>query len=174
MRRKIIPLILLLGLSSLANAKDSGHGTVNMEGSIIDSACAVDTKSRYQVVDMHSQPLSEMISDGRAYDYPFSIHLINCSLVHAGHQTESWQAFQVTFDGKVDGDNFGLDGDAEGISLQIHDDGGNVSHPGIAMPARSLKPGDMTLNYTMSLISNDKGLKSGSFHTTVRYKLDYY
>lgn len=173
-----IPLFaLLMSLYSYsAVAKDQGHGTVTMNGAIIDSACSVDTNSRYQTIDMLSQPISEIISEGSGLSRPFSIKLINCQLsrTESHHQGESWSYFQVTFDGENDSSIFGLTGDAQGVALEISDEYGNVATPGIPMPSNNIEEGSMEMKYKMRLMGNREPLKSGEYHTTVRYKIDYY
>ncbi|HEJ0318276.1 TPA: type 1 fimbrial protein [Klebsiella aerogenes] len=158
-------------------AKDQGHGVVHMHGEILDTACNVDTASRDQTIDMGTQPVSELISQGVGLARPFSIRLMNCVLTRIGHNSkplDDWSKFQVTFDGTHDSDAFGVDGDARGVALQILDEAGNTAVPGEPLPACPLVPGRMQLNYTLRLIGNGDTLQAGTYHTTVRYKLDYY
>lgn len=51
-----------------------GEGRVNMQGSIIDTACAIAVESREQTIDMGITPLSEIIRDGhgRTKNFPLS------------------------------------------------------------------------------------------------------
>ncbi|TFZ52759.1 type 1 fimbrial protein [Serratia proteamaculans] len=166
--------LAILFSSPVGFAADQGHGRVTMNGSIIDSACALDTESRYQTIDMLTQPASEIISEGFGHSRPFTLHLINCQLQQADNPTESWQHFAITFDGIKSSTGFGINGDAEGIALQIRDANGNIAEPGMSMPVSDLTAGEMSLNYTMRLVGNGENLKSGSYHSAIRYKLDYY
>ncbi|OKB67959.1 pilin [Serratia marcescens] len=165
----------LFSLSSFATqAANSvqGWGRVNMQGSIIDTACAIAVESREQTIDMEVVPLAEIIRDGQGHSKPFSIELVNCILERAGK--EDWKQFQVTFDGDADGGLFGVRGDASGIALQIVDPYGNIAIPGRPMPLHDIVPGNMQLNYTLKLVANNHALKAGDYFSSVRFKLDYF
>ncbi|MGJ3356003.1 type 1 fimbrial protein, partial [Providencia sp. Je.9.19] len=45
-------------------ANDAGHGRVNMQGAIIDTACAIAVESRDQVIDMDVIPFADVLRDG--------------------------------------------------------------------------------------------------------------
>ncbi|MGG4661828.1 fimbrial protein [Providencia vermicola] len=153
-------------------ASDAGHGRVNMQGAIIDTACAIAVESREQVIDMGVIPFSTVLRDGHGRSQPFSIALINCVLERQGKP--DWRAFQVTFDGERDGDYFGVYGEARGVALRIMDEYGNQARPGKALPLRDLVLGDHVLNYTLTLMPNQRGLKAGAYFSTIRFKLDYF
>ncbi|ENZ7484579.1 fimbrial protein [Klebsiella aerogenes] len=164
-------------LAGSASAKDFGHGRVGMRGEILDSACGVDTESQDQTVDMLVQPLSEVIGSGSGIPRPFSIRLVNCSLQrHSPNNlpVDDWQYFKVTFDGIRNHGAFGVEGNARGVALQIRDAQGNIANPGQALPAGNIEPGTMQLNYTLRLVGDGENLSAGSYHSTIRYKLDYY
>lgn len=164
-------------LTGSVQAKDMGHGTVQMHGEILDTACSVDTASRDQTVDMPAQPVSDLISHKASLERPFSIRLTNCVLARISPNSkplDDWSKFQVTFDGNHDNNAFGVEGDGKGVALQIRDDVGNVAIPGEPLPAGTLMPGSMQLNYSLRLIGDGETLQAGTYHTTIRYKLDYY
>ncbi len=171
----------LLSLTLCSTCSDAAttydHGRVHMQGKIVDSACDVATESRDQTIDMLTHPISEILSEGTSLERPFSILLENCSLDRATtdpHAAGDWRYFQVTFDGARDGKNFAVDGDAEGVALQLRDEEGRVAIPGQAMPAGNVQPGAIRLKYTLRLIGNGHDLQAGAYHTTIRYRLDYY
>lgn len=171
-----IPVCLVL-LSCQANATDFGHGRVSMAGEIVDSACSVNTGSPDQTIDMLSQPVSEIVSENSGLSRPFSIKLENCSLERYSSKDQpidNYQYFQITFDGQRDDDAFGIDGEAQGVALQIRDANGNAAIPGQPLPADNIQQGSMVLNYTMRLIGDGDELQPGAYHSTIRYKLDYY
>lgn len=145
------------------------HGVVTMNGEIINSACNLDTPSRDQTIDMLTQPVSEIASEGTGLARPFDIQLENCNTSFSRNQY-----FRVTFDGKRDGTAFGVDGDAEGVGLQIRTKNGVVAVPGEAMPAEDIDDSSMRLKYTLRLIADGGDLQAGAYHTTIRYKIDYY
>jgi len=175
----VVPPSLLIILASFfsvsqASATFSGWGIVNMEGAIIDSACAISSESRDQTIDMDTVPTGEIIQEGFGRSKPFSIKLINCELTRPHSSLPGWQYFQVTFDGNVDGKFFGIDGDAKGIALEIKDSQGNSAIPGEAMPMREISHGSMKLDYTMRLVSNKQLLVSGRYKSSIRLKMAYY
>ncbi|UTO00475.1 fimbrial protein [Serratia nematodiphila] len=149
-----------------------GWGQVNMQGSIIDTACAIAVESREQTIDMDAVPLADIIRDGQGRSKPFSIELVNCVLERA--EKEDWKQFQVTFDGDGEGGLFDVRGDASGIALQIIDHYGNIAMPGRPMPLQDILSGSMQLNYTLKLVTNNHALKAGDYFSSLRFKLDYF
>lgn len=149
-----------------------GMGRVNMQGSIIDTACAIAVDSREQSIDMGVIPLADIVRDGHGHSKPFSIDLINCVLERPGK--ESWKSFQVTFDGDAEGGLFGVHGGASGVGLQISDDLGNIAFPGKALPLMGVVPGNRQLNYSLKLVANNHAVKSGDYFSSIRFKLDYF
>lgn len=173
----LVWLVLCLASSgALAkNAADQGHGKVSMQGSIIDTPCAIAVASREQVIDLMTIPLEQVIRDGAGPSKPFSIHLENCAFEQLSPNQQDWSHFMVTFDGPVtDGELFALYGGARGIGLEISDATGNRMQPGIASQAGLLQPGAMRLDYSLRLVGNHQKLRAGAYSTTVRFKLDYF
>ncbi|CAI1540145.1 fimbrial protein [Serratia proteamaculans] len=150
----------------------AGWGRLSMQGSIIDTACAIAVDSREQSIDMGVIPLADIIRDGQGHSKPFSIDLINCVLDHPGKA--DWKHFQVTFDGDPEGDLFGVRGGASGVGLQISDSQGNIVSPGKALPLVDIIPGAMQLNYSLKLVANNHTLKSGDYFSSIRFKVDYF
>ncbi|MGX1960596.1 fimbrial protein [Serratia proteamaculans] len=175
---KVMPsciLTLLLCVSSAQAAKQTqGWGRVNMQGAIIDTACAIAAGSREQVIDMETVPVADIIRDGQGVNKPFSIELINCVLTRPNNTLPDWKHFQVTFDGEADGALFGVQGEAKGVALQIADGKGNIATPGKPLPLGDISLGTMQLNYAMRLVSNNRSLRAGVYSSAVRFKLDYY
>lgn len=170
-------LLLLLGgmLSSAALAyPDMGHGDVALQGSILNAACTIDINSRDQSIDMGIIPVGEIVRNGRSVAKPFSIRLTNCVLHRTDSALPNWQYFEVTFDGNRDGELIGVDGEAEGIALQVSDELGNIAQPGVPLPSVMLTSSEKTLNYSLYLVPNYQKFKSGKYRTTVRFKMDYY
>lgn len=165
-------LLSLWGFSAQGAHSVQGWGRVNMQGSIIDTACAIAVESREQTIDMESVPLADIIRDGQGRSKPFSITLVNC--ITERPEKEDWKQFQVTFDGDVDGNLFGIRGEASGVALKITDAAGNIAEPGIPLPGDNIHPGSMTLNYNLKLVANSHALKAGDYFSFVRFKLDYF
>ena len=95
-------------------------------------------------------------------------------MANADPEKSNRQHFAVSFDGAADGNNFAVYGDAEGIAMQIVDDKGNTTTPGVPSPEINIIPTDMKLNYALRLVGNGKVLRAGAYYSSVRFKLDYY
>lgn len=166
----LIMTILPVGAETLP---DQGRGRVNMQGTIVDTACAIAVDSRDQTIDMEVVPLSDIIRDGQGRSKPFTIHLENCVLERSDDQSARRQ-FQVTFDGNAEGNLFGVQGDASGIALKIFDSVGNQAIPGSPLPFGNIAVGDMQLNYTLKIVANNNTLKAGGYFSIICFKLDYF
>lgn len=163
---------LLMSLAGVSQSADLGWGRVSMKGSIIDTACAIDLDSQYQDIGMVPVPVGEIARDGRGPDVSFSIRLVNCSL-------KLWRSerptLQVTFDGAAAGDGlFRVAGGGTGIGLLIADAQGVTAQPGSMMPALVQQEGSMRLDYVLRLMSDRGALHPGDYHTTLRFKLEYF
>ncbi|WP_432807444.1 fimbrial protein [Providencia vermicola] len=168
----VISFIFAMSIIDANAFSDAGQGRVNMQGAIIDTACAIAIDSREQTIDMDVIPFAEILRNGYSRSQFFSIHLENCILERPGKP--NWKRFQVTFDGKHDGDYFGVYGDASGVALRITDDFGNIALPGKSLPLQDAVLGDKVLNYTLTLMPNKQALKAGTYFSTIRFKLDYF
>ncbi|BEM59852.1 pilin [Serratia marcescens] len=167
-------IFTMSALSAQAASTLQGWGRVNMQGAIIDTACAIAVDSRDQTIDMEVVPVADIIRDGQGKTKSFIIELVNCELERPGSKFPDWTQFQVTFDGNAEGDLFGVTGDASGIALQITDEFGNVATPGNPLPRKDITPGEMKMNYAIKLIANNHALKAGDYFSSIRFKLDYF
>ncbi|AKG68835.1 PAP fimbrial minor pilin protein precursor [Serratia fonticola] len=167
-------LINLLLCSHWVLSANQWRGEVTLNGRVIASACAIDTDSVDQTITMAALPISQIILDGRSELHAFSIKLVNCALERFNPALADRRYFVVTFEGKSDAGHFGIDGNAKGIALQISDSRGNVAVPGVPMPKSDIYPGAMEFNYGLRLIGNNQVMKGGSYHSTVRFNMDYY
>lgn len=173
----MFPYLLAASLSGHAvQAAYQPHdwGRVNMQGSIIDSACAIATESQEQVIDMDVVPVADILRTGWGNTYPLSIELINCTLTPPKGEVENSRQFQMTFDGEADGKLFGIGGEAKGIALQISDERGNIATPGNPLPVGNNLYSGMRLNYHLRIVSNSRPLHAGVYSTALRFRLDYY
>ncbi|EPL9180878.1 fimbrial protein [Serratia marcescens] len=157
-----------------ANSHSQGWGKVNMQGAIIDTACAIAVQSRDQTIDMDVIPVSDIARDGQGRSRPFSIELVNCVLERQNSKMPDWKQFQVTFDGDAEGRLFGVSGEASGVALQITDTAGAVAAPGIPLPLQDIIRGDFRLNYNLKLVANSHALRAGNYSSSIRFKLDYF
>lgn len=157
------------------SARDMGHGTVGVAGSIVETPCSIDPGSRFQVIEIGGEAGDLIVSTGRTQDRSFIIKLVSCVLNRLDPKMPNWQTFTITFNGKSGEDgNFGLEGKADGVSLQILDDKGNIAHPGIPMDPENIIWGDQELRYKVRLIGNAKALRVGTFSSSIRFQLNYF
>lgn len=169
----VAPCLLFSAITvAEATEKVAGWGRVSMQGTIIDSACSIDTNSLEQTIDMDTMSTFEIAKRKQGRSKSFTITLVNCSLQRINNA--EWKQFQITFDGDHDGELFGVNGSASGVGLQILDSMGNIAIPGDAMPLMDLVSGEMNLTYNMKLMANDDEIKAGSYYSNIRFKLDYY
>lgn len=172
--KAICLLLLLICFAGKAISAVQGQGRVNMQGAIIDTACAIATESREQIIAMGVTPVADIVRDGKGKEVPFSIELVNCVLERADKKLPDWRQFQVMFDGHNEGDMFRVNGDVSGLAIRITDSKGNIARPGISLPAMDILPGNYRLDFSMALVSNKQVLKVGSYFSSVRFKMDYY
>lgn len=163
-------------------AADQGAGIVTLAGQIIDTACAIDTNSAYQIIEMDPAPVGRLIREGEGEPHPFSLRLTNCSLTRynsdrPGEKLPDWKHVRVTFDGVPDreGRSFAATGSSQGVALHITDSEGRESAPGVPMPLMPLTSAkDQVLHYTLQLVGNNQPMSVGSHSAAVRFRLEYY
>lgn len=166
--------------SSSAQGKQS-NGRVTLVGKIVDSACSLDAKSAYQVIELDSLPMGRLIRQGGGEPHVFSLRLVKCSLTRPdpfrpGTYLPDWQHLRVTFEGLADsgGNLFATVGSSRGLALRIADMQGQQSTPGVSMPLTSLAGEDQELRYTLQLVGNGRPMAAGSHRTAVRFRLEYF
>lgn len=175
MTRQLSALVLLTCLCAPVLAATHGHGRVRVQGTILDTACAIAAGDTDQSINIGTLPASELLNDGRGPSVPFTVHLVNCVL--SGDDVrgrDHWKDVRIIFDGESDGPHrFALQGAGRGEALAIADEAGAEAAPGKPMPDRTLAPGSMALHYRMWLTADKQALQPGEFHTTVRYFMEY-
>ena len=157
-----------------ATASVIGWGRVNMEGAIVNAACALESASRDQTIDMKTLPVEQITRDGHGLTRPFTLKLVNCGLSGDNSANSGRQHFRMIFDGNAEGKNFGVIGDARGIALRIVDSIGADIYPGVPMSIENTLTKDYRLNYSMQLVANSQVLRAGDYRSAIRFKLDYY
>jgi type 1 fimbria pilin len=160
--------------TSFAGNTSFGWGGVNMQGAIIETACAIAVESQSQSIDMEVMSLAEISRDGKGRVKPFAIELTNCVIERQDKSKTDWKHFQITFDGEAEGDLFSVSGEASGIALKITDQTGKLALPGRPLVHENITPGNMILNFNLHLVANHRVLKAGEFFSAIRFKLDYF
>lgn len=173
--------LISIALLFTASAANQGNGLVTLEGQILDSACALDSGSVYQLIEMDPVPMGRLIREGDGDPHPFSLRLVQCSLTRPdperpGQYLPDWQHVRVTFEGLSDreGRSFASSGTSRGVALHITDSQGRESTPGIPMPMTPLSGEDQSLHYIVQLVGNDQPMAVGSHRAAVRFRLEYY
>lgn len=166
--------MLFITQLTLANTSVIGWGRVNMEGAIVNAACAIESASRDQTIDMKILPVEQISRDGHGLTRPFTLKLVNCGLSGDDTAISGRQHFRMIFDGNAEGKTFGVIGDARGIALRIADSIGKDVYPGVPMSIENTLTNDYRLNYSMQLVSNSQVLRAGDYRSAIRFKLDYY
>lgn len=170
-----------LCLPVLAAPHNQGNGVVVLGGQILDSACALDASSIYQVIEMDPVPMGRLIREGKSQPHPFSLRLIKCSLMrpapsNPGRYLPDWEHVRVTFEGVTDrgGRSFAVIGSSQGVALHITDVNGRESIPGVSMDLTPLTGEDQVLHYVLQLIGNDSPMAVGNHRAAVRFRLEYF
>lgn len=170
----LIPLVFLAMNSSVSIAAE-GHGNVRLEGSIIDTPCAIASESIDQSINLSVLPVSTIVSEGVGPTKPFTITLMNCSLESSQINGSDWSKFSITFEGNTTSNSlFSVSGEASGFGIQIEDSAGNVAIPGQALPASTIVPNKMDLDFNLRLVSNQNPVRAGHYQSAIRFKMDYY
>ncbi|MDK2376793.1 MULTISPECIES: fimbrial protein [Serratia] len=167
-------LFITVPFSSLAAHSALGWGRVNMQGSIIDTACAIAVESQDQTIEIDAISVEDIVRDGQGRGKNFYIKLSDCELERFGRQLPDLKNFQVTFDGDSEGGLFTVQGTASGVALKISDLGGNIARPGKPLPLETINPQSMVLSYAVNLVANNHILTSGEYFSAIRFKLDYF
>jgi len=168
-------------ISSSYAQNNQGSGRVMLAGKVVDSACALDAQSVYQVIELDDLPMGRLIRQGEGEPHAFSLSLIKCSLTRPDPSRPDtylpdWQHVRVTFEGQADsgGRLFATVGSSRGLALRIADMQGQQSTPGVPMSLTSLSGGDQELRYTLQLVGNGQPMAAGSHRASVRFRLEYF
>lgn len=175
MTLRILSWLLIAALAEPAIAATHGHGRVQIQGTILDTACAISTGDADQSIDLGTLSASDLLTNNRGPAVLFTVHLVNCVLNGGDVQGQDhWKDVRITFDGIPDSPHrFALQGKGRGEALVIANESGNEAQPGEAMPATGITPGSMALHYRLWLTPDHHALRPGRFYTTLRYFMEY-
>lgn len=175
----VLPCMLTMSVlggmqrSVCAARSASEFGRVNMQGSIIDTPCAIATEDLHQSIDMKVISVGEILLNGRSQPQIFSLNLVNCDLKSQSPEQPDITHFSTTFDGPSEHDLFIISG-VSGMGIQIADSAGHVALPGRPLTPGLLASGSQRLDYSLRLVSNAQPLKVGDYHAILRFKVDYF
>lgn len=165
--------LLLLSVSALA-ASSSDSTQITIRGDILETPCKIAPDSVDQTINMGVTPLSTLSVHGSGKPVPFTLRLEECTLQSANTHRPEWQRFTITFVGAADGNDFALQGDARGAALRITDRDGNISQPGVPLPAYPLASGENSLHYTLQLVRDHHAVQEGRYHSAINFRLNYF
>lgn len=164
-------LISLLSDKVLAHQNVGKHGTIFMNGSILDAPCAIEVED--QTVKLDTGSSAKLMHGDDGAGHPFALHIKDCRQIPEENGQANASRFQVTFDGQpVDG-LFAV-GEASGIGLEIADNAGHIAVPGQPMPDETVSSDRMELDYVLRLIGDRSRLMAGGLSTAIRFKADYF
>lgn len=175
--RGVYPVLLMfMFISAAARGQwvDQGHGRVQMNGQVLESACSLHTDDVWQEIVFAPVPARDMYYESAIPERVFSLRLVNCQLDR--EDGSRWHSAAVTFDGEQDEVNdalFALRGEAEGLALQLTDEGGRAATPGNALDAVTLREEDNQLFYHLRVVRNGQPLKEGEWSAALRFMVTY-
>ncbi|HGN1934980.1 TPA: fimbrial protein [Providencia rettgeri] len=97
---KRLTLVLFAIFSTNVMANKQGHGSVTLNGQIIESACSILTDDIYQDIDFGAISINYLSGKSLSPIKDFSIHLVNCDLNK--ESGEKWIDANITFSGLLD------------------------------------------------------------------------
>lgn len=178
---KIALVTMSITLPVITFAAGQGSGLVLLGGQLVDSACALESDSAHQTIEMDVTAMGQLIRQGNSVPHPFSLRLVKCSLSRPdpsrpGNYLPDWQHVRVTFEGRADSASglFDVEGTSEGVALRIADSQGRTSTSGVPMRLTPLTGEDQELLYTLQLVGNGRAMAVGSHRTAVRFRLEYF
>jgi len=151
-----------------------GLERVNMEGGIVSSACAIESASRDQTINMQNLSIEQIALKGHGLTRAFTLRLVNCGLQDSDIANPGQQHFQMIFDGLADGNDFGVTGEAKGVALRLTDLFGKNVFPGVPVSLNKSLTKDLRLNYSVQLVANHQALHAGAYRSAISFKLNYY
>lgn len=149
------------------------NGRVSLEGSIIASACDIDTGDRYQNISLPDETRTHIKREGEGDPQSFSIHLTHC-ILNESSEPAAWQFINVIFDGDEEAGLFRVNGETSGVALELRTDDGALILPGKAVALRLDNTKENRLDYTIKLKSNLRNLVVGSYNAIIRYRVEYF
>lgn len=176
----------LLPMGSVMAATTSG-GTVNFNGSVVTSACAISANSANIDVDMGQVRTATLAAAGSEASTAkaFAITLEDCEIVDTSASTEdnpiSATTVSVTFTGTPDttdtdslavGSN-GSTSSAQHVAIRLYDEQGTVVKLGEPAAAVQLRNGTNTLNFSAKYYSPEGGATAGDASAVATYTVTY-
>lgn len=184
--------MLVLGVSALfpmgsALAATTSGGSVNFNGSVVTSACAISANSAEIDVNMGEMRTATLASAGSESSAAktFAIALEDCAIADTSASTEenpiAATTVAVTFSGTPDNNDanslaVGVNGgasSAQNVAIRLYDEQGNVVKLGEAATAIPLRNGSNTLNFSAKYYSPTGNATAGDASAVATYTVTY-
>ncbi|MGD9426801.1 fimbrial protein [Pantoea sp. NSTU24] len=184
--------LLALGISALlpmgsALAATTSGGSVNFNGSVVTSACAISANSANIDVDMGEVRTATLAAAGSEAKVgkTFSIALEDCAIADTSTSTSTnpvaATTVAVTFSGTPDSHDSnslaaGVNGSAtsaQNVAIRLYDEQGNVVKLGETATAIPLRKGSNTLNFSAKYYSPTGGATAGNASAVATYTVTY-
>lgn len=149
-------------------------GTINFNGSVVTTACAVSADSTNMNVDMGQIRTAALSTAGSeaSSGKAFSIKLTDCD-------ASTYTGVAVTFSGTADETDAsylqaGSSGSsAQNVAIRLYDASGNPVKLGTASDVITLRDGDNSLNFSAKYASPKGGATAGDASAVATYTLTY-
>ncbi|ROR60342.1 UNVERIFIED_ORG: type 1 fimbria pilin [Providencia alcalifaciens] len=167
--------LVVMGMSSMANAADAGHGKVTFTGSIIDAPCSITPDSIEQTVELGQISKVALTGGGQSTPRNFSIALENCSFGTPATKNK----VNVTFTGmesSVNNELLGVTGTAKGVGIALTQLDGSLIKLGTPTKDQVLQDGNNTLTFAAYVKgSSDEAIAvtEGDFQSVTDFTLSY-
>ena len=181
-----IAIAALLPAGSALAAGTSG-GTVNFNGKVVTSACAISAGSANIDVDMGEVRTATLASAGSEASTAkaFAITLEDCEIADTSASTDenpiAATTVAVTFTGTPDTSDVnslsvganGSANSAQNVAIRLYDEQGNVVKLGEPASAIPLRKGANTLNFSAKYYSPKGGATAGDASAVATYTVTY-
>lgn len=174
--RALCMTLTTAALCGIAFTSSAADGSINFTGTILDSACTIDTGNANQTVNLGMVPKSTFSKAGdMAAATRFSIVLENCP--------DTVTSASIKFDGKADATNTSIlalsDGQtAKGVGIALYEEDGITAIP-LATRSKSITLDTATpansnsLTYVAKYMATQASVEAGSANSTSDFTITY-
>lgn len=149
-------------------------GSVMLVGSIANVACGMRVGNESQTIILQPTALSKLVRGEASAQQSLTIYISQCTGTEKRVLAKQARAFDLTFEGESDGRYFNVQGDAQGIGLQIKDRKGKIIIPGMSLQDVSLSADTLALNYILGLVGSGHALKAGNYRATIKLRIQHF
>jgi type 1 fimbria pilin len=173
-------LVALSVCSAEATAKNQGHGTLNLDGEIVETPCGIASESLDQTVDFGLISMSDAALDAQPVligsRRNFEIKLVNCELASQVKPDFIYRAATLTFEGTADSRDpelLGVYGEAQGVAIELLTTTGTPIPLGSTTADYQIVAGNNTLRFGAQLRIHPDRARAGGFSSLAKFTLSY-